>query len=172
MLQLLMALAMFVAQSASPEGPAVVAWTIALEPASAPAAGRTIHVVLTAKIEAGWHVYSLTQPKNGPSPLSVAVPGGQPFTRAGAVTESAPIVTFDPAFKARTQYFEESATITVPTRITPGTRPGPTPLRVKIEYQVCNDRLCLPPATTELKVVVPVTEMRENSAEFSGWRMS
>lgn len=172
MLQLLMALAMFVAQSASPQGPAVVAWSIALEPASAPAAGRTIQVVLTAKIESGWHVYSLTQPKNGPSPLSVAVPGGQPFTRAGAVTESAPIVTFDPAFKARTQYFEDSATITVPTRITPGTRPGPTPLRVKIEYQVCSDMVCLPPATTELKVIVPITEMREHPAELSRWRKS
>jgi thiol:disulfide interchange protein DsbD len=172
MLQLLMALAMFVAQSGSTNGPAIVAWTIALEPGSAPAAGRTIQVVLTAKIVPGWHVYSLTQPKNGPSPLSVAVPDGQPFTRAGAVTESAPIAAFDPAFKARTQYFEDSATLTVPTRITPGTRPGLTPLRVQIEYQVCSDRLCLPPATTELKLNVPITEVLENTAELSGWRRS
>ena len=160
MLQLLMTLAMFVAQSAGQDGPAVVAWTIAVESGQAPAAGRTIQVVLTAKIEAGWHVYSLIQPANGPAALSVTVPGGQPFTRAGVVTESAPIVAFDPAFKTRTQYFEESATISVPTRITPGTRPGPAPLRIKIEYQVCNDRLCLPPATTELKLIVPITEMR------------
>jgi DsbC/DsbD-like thiol-disulfide interchange protein len=160
MLRLLMALAMFVFPSTSQDGSAVVAWTIALEPGPVPTAGRTIHVVLTAKIEPGWHVYSLTQPPNGPAALSVAVPSGQLFTRAGAVTESAPIVTFDPAFRLRTQYFEDEATITVPTRIAPGTRPGPAPLRVKIDYQVCNDKLCLPPATTELKLNVPITVLR------------
>src|SRR4051794_14551943 len=48
-------------------------WTAQLVPADA-RAGEGAQVVLTAKIEPEWHIYSLTPVKNGPVPTSFALP--------------------------------------------------------------------------------------------------
>ncbi|MEJ7604695.1 MAG: hypothetical protein WKF37_00095 [Bryobacteraceae bacterium] len=44
-----------------------VQWTLTLEPATA-AAGAPVLGRLTAKLDPGWHIYSLTTPKGGPTP--------------------------------------------------------------------------------------------------------
>jgi DsbC/DsbD-like thiol-disulfide interchange protein len=142
----------------NPKPPTRVAWTLALDSRTPADAGHVIRPVVTAKIDEGWHVYSLVQPRNGPAALFIAVPPGQPFTIAGALIESTPIVKIDAAFNnSRTQYFEKEATITVPLRIAAGTPPGPATLRLVVEYQVCSDTLCLPPGSVELKATVAIT---------------
>jgi Leucine-rich repeat (LRR) protein len=135
-----------------------VTWSIALAPNARVVAGGVIDATITATIDADWHVYSMTQAPNGPSALFVGMPPGQTFSLAGAIIESRPATQLDPNFSVETHFFEKTATLTVPVRIAPGTPPGPRTLRVTVEYQTCSNRLCLPPATVELKLDVAVVK--------------
>ena len=146
-------------QSRVPTGskkPDPVTWSIALAPNTRAVAGGTVDAVITAKIDADWHVYSMTQAPSGPSALLVDIPAGQPFSLGGAIVESRPATQIDPNFGVQTHFFEKTGTLTVPVRIAPGTPAGPHTLRVTVDYQICSSRLCLPPATAELKVDVGV----------------
>ena len=134
-----------------------VTWSLALAPDSRPATGGRFAAIVTAKIDADWHVYSMTQPPNGPAALLVGLPGGQPFSLAGPVAESRPTTKIDPTFGLETQFFAEAATLTVPIRVAPGTPPGRRTLQINLDYQICSKSTCLPPATAELKLDVAIT---------------
>src|SRR5438067_2094404 len=68
--------------------------------------GATFDVTLTATIDDEWHVYSVTQGPGGPIPTTIAVPGAQPFARAGAVRGPAPTRAFDQNFDIETETYD------------------------------------------------------------------
>ncbi|MCX7827497.1 MAG: hypothetical protein N2689_18355, partial [Verrucomicrobiae bacterium] len=41
-----------------------------VEPAAA-RAGETVKIIVTAKLDEGWHIYSLTQPPGGPQKTTI-----------------------------------------------------------------------------------------------------
>ncbi len=49
-----------------------VQWTLTSESAKAPP-GASIPLKLTAKLEEGWHLYSLTTPPGGPNPTTAVI---------------------------------------------------------------------------------------------------
>jgi DsbC/DsbD-like thiol-disulfide interchange protein len=146
------------AEPQNPREPTPVTWSVGLAPNARAVAGRTFDVMVTAKIEEGWHVYALSQPAGGPIAMSVTVPKSQPFSLAGKVSEPLPTRRVDRNFPqlGETVTFEEKADFTVPVRVAPGTPIGSHTLKVEMEFQVCTDRLCLPPKTIELKLDVKV----------------
>ncbi len=108
----------------------------------------TVEAVLVANIDGGWHLYSLDQPKGGPIATTVKVSEGAPFELAGEVSTPEPITEFDPNFKLETSFFVDSAEFAVPLRAleaSSGENVG-----IDIRYQLCNDRLCLPPKTMRI----------------------
>src|ERR1044071_4773385 len=52
-----------------------IQWTARLEPADA-RAGESAQIVLTAKLDHGWHVYSLTTPDGGPLKTTISLKPG------------------------------------------------------------------------------------------------
>ena len=48
-----------------------------------------------ARIEAGWHLYSLTQPPGGPIKTTISVTESRSFAQAGEVQQPEPQVQFD-----------------------------------------------------------------------------
>jgi thiol:disulfide interchange protein len=122
----------------------------------APVPGAILHVAVAAEIDAGWHLYALTEPSGGPVPLAMAVAPGGPFALAGSI--GAPPVTraLDRNFNIETEFYEDHASFDLPVRIRPGTTPGAHDLRVALSFQTCNDRLCLPPTEETLSVSVMV----------------
>lgn len=132
-----------------------IKWSLALEPAKqAFKAGDQFTAQLTAQIEEGWHLYSLEEVPNGPRPTRITLAAEQPFELSGDIEQPVPIIKHDENFGVETQYFEESATFRLPVKITAAANPGTTNLVVQTRYQVCNERLCLPPKI--VKVEVPV----------------
>ena len=133
-------------------------WALATEkPDAKTTRGGTITLALTATIDEGWHLYSLSLPAGGPIPTRITVPTGQEFTAAGDVIEPAALSAFDSNFNMTLEFFEEKATFGVPLKASMAAGWGDVPARVAISYQTCNDKFCLPPkqvvVTTQVKVM-------------------
>jgi hypothetical protein len=133
-----------------------VHWTVA--PIPGPVRDGTVsNVKIDATIQAGWHIYSITQPPGGPYATRISVPDGQSFAAAGnpRVLLQAHIA-FDSAFKMKVQLHEKAASFDVPVRFIGNAATGATgdSVHVNVRYQVCNASLCLPPQTARL--VAPV----------------
>lgn len=112
------------------------------------AAGTEIDAALLATIDEGWHLYSLEQPVGGPYATKVTAAKGSPFELAGKVTTPAPIKEFDPNFKLETSFFADKARFDVP--LTASRDATGAEVAIDIRYQLCNDRLCLPPKTVRV----------------------
>jgi thiol:disulfide interchange protein DsbD len=107
---------------------------------------------ITAKIEDGWHLYSLTPITNGPRPTRISLPADQVFELAGEIEAPDPFVSVDPNFGVEVEYYEESVTFKLPLK----RRAGQSGAKLLLEarYQTCTNQLCLPPKTVKLEADV------------------
>ena len=125
-------------------------------PVAAVKAGDTFSVELTAHIERGWHLYSLTPIENGPRPTRITIAAGQGFELGGKIKAPDPTTAMDPNFRVETEFYDESATFGIPIRVLPDAAPGKAVATVQVRYQTCNDRECLPPALVRVPVPVEI----------------
>ena len=137
---------------AQPKPP--ITWAAA-SPAGSVAAGGTIKADLTAKIDEGWHLYSLTQTPP-PDPTRILVADGQPFALAGRIEAPTPETGFDQAQGSETEFYTERVTFRVPLVVAKGTAAGKYVARIKATWQACSGTLCLRPQTSTLDVTVQV----------------
>ena len=110
-----------------------IAWTIAK--------ASPTDVAVHAEIQPGWHLYSSVplEKSDAPFATSFALEGAGSVS---AVTESEPERALDKNFGYEVAFFQKEATFTLATK-------GYDPARSKLSvtYQLCNDRVCLPPKT-------------------------
>lgn len=132
-----------------------VVWT-ATGPTAPVARGTVAIVHLTARIDGGWHMYSLTQPPGGPVPARIAVAPDQPFTLAEPIVGPAVDKRFDPNFGINVEMYDAQATFAVPIRIAPTAPRGHASVALTARFQTCNATLCLPPRTEHLTVPLTV----------------
>ena len=136
----------------------IVKWSV--EPAAMTArAGGTAKIALTARIEEGWKLYSLTQPKGGPIPLAIGVAKGAPFTLAAKnITSPAPKVEKDEVFSKDTQYYENEAAFVLPIAVPKTVAPGEQVVPLEVTFQACGKDVCLRPFTQKLEVTITVSK--------------
>jgi thiol:disulfide interchange protein DsbD len=121
-------------------------------------AGQSAKVTVTAKIDAGWHLYSLTQPSGGPRPTKLTIDETGPFKADGKATQPKPKVAADPNFTLpgqppfMTETFDGEVNFTLPIKVAADAPVGGQKLIVKFYFQVCDDHQCLPPRTKPLEV--------------------
>jgi len=118
--------------------------------------GDRFSVKVVAKIDEGWHLYSLTQTEGGPLPTRITLPSEQPFKLDGRIQSPSPYVAPDPNFGIDTEYFEGTVTFTLSVIIATEAKPGETKLLVNTFYQSCNDQICLPPKTDKLETTIEI----------------
>lgn len=118
--------------------------------------GALVKVNLTARIEPGWHLYSLKRIEDGPIPTTIRVPEGQPFAIKGEIDAPAPVVQKDPNFDTEVEYYHGEVEFTVPIRVATDAKPGDATLKLTARYQTCNDKLCLPPRVVNLEQPVKI----------------
>lgn len=118
--------------------------------------GDKFSVVLVASITRGWHLYSISQPPGGPTATVITIPKQQPFLLANEIKGPEPEKTFDPNFQMEIEFYEESASFTIPLVVAASTAAGKQELQVTVRFQSCSDRLCLPPTTLKPKVSLAV----------------
>jgi len=139
---------------AAPADP--VAWKLQNAPAAPLKSGARFTVQLLAKVQEGWHLYSLKPMAEGPIPTRIWIAAGQPFSLAAAVQAPEPQIMQDPTLGMEVELYEGEAIFKLPVQLAAGTPPGTHNLVVNASYQSCNDKLCLPPKTVKLELPVSV----------------
>jgi thiol:disulfide interchange protein DsbD len=129
----------------------LVSWTITSQPT---ARGGATEVVLRATIAPGWRLYALGSPVGRPLALDVgALPAG---VEARAPEQSRPRDGYDEAFETAYTYFVERAEVRLPLRVGARAARGRHIVAGTLHYAICDDSICLPPASTPFRTRLTV----------------
>jgi thiol:disulfide interchange protein DsbD len=120
-----------------------VQWTLTSDVSKAPP-GSTVPLRLTAKLDPGWHLYSLTTPAGGPIPTT-AVLADNPSVEKVILYQPKPERKLDPNFGVDTETFLNEAAFWVTAELKKDAPAGAVELEAQVRYQTCDDRRCLPP---------------------------
>lgn len=102
-------------------------------------------LVFEASIDPPWHLYSAHLPEGGPIPTRPHFESMDGFSLSGDIKEvPEPKIKYDEGFKMDVGTLELSARFRQAVSIEPG---NTVTIEGYIEYQVCDDATCLPPAT-------------------------
>lgn len=112
--------------------------------------GRTVPIIVQAEIAKGWHIYSLTQKPGGPIALRLDVIGGPDVVVRGVIDAPKPERKFDRNFGIETELYSGNPRFTIPVGVPARTSGGVRKFQIGARYQVCSDKLCLPPRTDKL----------------------
>lgn len=119
-----------------------VQWKLTFDAKSAPP-GSKILGHLTATIEPGWHLYSLTTPR---PPIATTVGlADSPVVAGVKVYQPKPVVKMDPTFNVNTETFGEEVVFLIEIELKKDAPAGDAELTAQVRYQCCNDTMCLPP---------------------------
>ncbi len=125
--------------------------------------GATVPLHLTAKIEPGWHLYSLTIPKNLlPTKLTLL---DNPALDSYKVYEPPPVRTMDPNFKVEVETYSNQAEFWIPATLKQDAA-GPVELTAQIRYRACDDTQCLNPRTKTAAFKLTAAAFAPVIAEF------
>ena len=127
------------------------------------APGGVATVKVSAEIEDGWHIYSITQPAGGPQATRITVVKDQPYTIKGKITPAkAPAVKFDENFNMNVEYHTVNSEFTVPLEVASSVKTGSTSVSEP------PNALAISTMETVPKVVwKPVRPRRETHGSFS-----
>lgn len=119
--------------------------------------GQKLWIALQAQMDPGWHLYSFPQPPGSPvHATQITVADGQPFAQAGNITSPKPESRMDPTVGTQTEFYTDAVTFHVPVKVNKGAPDGKQEVSLEVKYQMCNDRLCLPPRTEKVEASVEI----------------
>lgn len=108
-------------------------------------------LIITAKIDKGWHVYSQFIEDGGPIPTSFKFSPSNAYKLKGTVSEIPKAVSaFDKNFDMQIAWHKDK--VDFRQRIVLNT--AKTTVAGVLEFMVCNDQKCLPPAEVEFQIPV------------------
>lgn len=119
--------------------------------------GTTVEVTFEAKIDRGWHIYSVGQDPDGGTPTSIEVtqnPMG--FTAFGDVQEPTPKVRRDPVLEVILSEHEGNVTFRVPVQVPKNTPAGTHSLPAVFTYLACDAERCLVPHRLQFNLAIQV----------------
>ncbi|MCF0212941.1 MAG: thioredoxin family protein [Muribaculaceae bacterium] len=154
-----LALFMLIAFSAAAQIFTPVKWSTSLK---MDADGTHGSVIMTAKMDAGWHIYAMDiDPNAGPTPLSIELtPKGAKLDGRIKASKN-PERHFDNNFEAELAWWEGSVTFTQKFTATA----EKFTIDGKIRYASCNDEMCTPPAKEEFSLNGTAKLAAEETAE-------
>ena len=126
----------------------IAAWAQPIDPVSwkfsaVPTGDQTFELVFEAKIDPPWHLYSAYVPENGPIPTRPQFEEMDGFKLIGELVEvTKPKVKFDEGFRMDIGTIGGRAEFRQEVQITG----SEATITGEVEYQVCDDSNCLPPA--------------------------
>ncbi|MTI87052.1 MAG: hypothetical protein FH748_03690 [Balneolaceae bacterium] len=127
-------------------------------------AGEVFTIKVNASIEGDWHLYSILNAEDaGPFPTEFSAKSGN-FIISGETKESDADIEYDPNFDAELGWHSSFATFSIPAAVKVD-KQGKQNLDVEVYYQVCDDRMCLPPKSKSIIASVTVTGVAESPAK-------
>lgn len=149
-------------QSVPVTDPDPVHWQVSIRP-GAVSKGDTVSLTLTATIDAGFHVYSLTQLDEGPYPLTIKTIDDAHVKGAGAVKGPKPEKIPTSSFGIPVEWYTSKAVFRVPVRVSE-TSATAAVARIAVRYQSCSKSVCLLPKTIELAQSIPLRARNTNGS--------
>ena len=113
-------------------------------------ADKTYEVHMTATIGGDYHLYAQDAGGDGPIPTAFTFTKSPLFTLDGTVQEKGQLVKkYEDAWKHDVKYYEKTVDFVQVVKLKSNIK---TSLAGKVEFMVCNDHECLPPADVDIKV--------------------
>lgn len=108
-------------------------------------------LLLTARADHGWHVYSQDIPPNGPIPTTFRFNKSKDYELVGKVTEPKPIEENDPNFGIVLKFFADKVVFKQKIKVL-----SQMDFKVTgtLEFMCCDDKQCLPPTEVEYSFAV------------------
>ena len=103
---------------------------------------------LQLNLDSGWHMYSVTTPKPGPTggPTQTTIHlADSPAIVSQQLYFPSPERKYDPNFQIETETYENSVKFYFKAGLSSQAASGPLELTAQMRYQLCNDTQCLPP---------------------------
>ncbi|HEX6429783.1 MAG TPA: protein-disulfide reductase DsbD domain-containing protein [Niastella sp.] len=114
-------------------------------------ADKTYEVVLTAVVNGNWHIYSQNVGVDGPIPTAFTFTKNPLLAFEGTVKENGKLIKKnEEVWGGEVRYYENKVEFTQRVKI----KGGKTKLAGKVEYMVCNEEKCLPPAETDFSIAI------------------
>jgi len=130
--------------------PHPVSWSAVLTPSDI-RAGEGGQIVVKAQIEPGWHIYSLTEIKDGPRSTTIELVDGSQLTAAGDPAQPPIKLVLDAALNRSVEEYTKSVAFGLGVGLAEGVT-GVQHASVKVTYQACNAKSCLVPVTETIPV--------------------
>lgn len=125
-----------------------VSWTYSSKKIS----DKTYEIHMTATIGGNYHLYAQEVGGDGPIPTAFTFTKSPLLDFDGKTKEKGQLIKkFESAWNHDVNYYEKTVDFVQVVKLKSNVK---TSLNGKVEFMVCNDRECLPPATVDIKVNV------------------
>ena len=142
---LALALLAFTCVSVSAQSTKQVKWTFTTKKI----ADKTYEVMMTANINGNYHMYAQNAGE-GPVPTSFAFNRNPLLQLDGKVKEVGNVKkVYEDAFGSEVRFYEKTVSFIQQVKVRGSAKNS---LAGKVEFMVCNDKECLPPATVDFNV--------------------
>lgn len=122
-------------------------------------------IIITAKLEKGWHLYSQFINDGGPVPTTFTFEPSPDYELVDGVKEVSPVTNgFDPTFKMDIAYFSNEAIFIQKVNL----KNKEVTIKGNVEFMVCDDEQCLPPDIVEFAVKTTSSKELSNSSASEG----
>ena len=113
---------------------------------------KTYEVHMEATVNGDYHLYAQDAGGEGPVPTSFTFSQNPLIVLNGKVKETGKLVSkYESAWKHDVKYYEKTVDFVQVIKLKANVK---TSFAGKVEFMVCNDKQCLPPAEVEIKVNV------------------
>ncbi len=113
---------------------------------------KTYEIHCVADVQAPWHTYSQFTPDGGPLPTKFTFSKNPLYSLDGVVKENGKlIVKHEDVFGVDVKYFEGEVDFVQRVKIKGSAK---TNFSGTVEFMVCNEQQCLPPATQKFSVAL------------------
>jgi hypothetical protein len=137
---------LFVLQGAFAQIKSPVQWSFTSKKLS----DNSYEIHLTATIEKGWHIYSQTTPDGGPVPTAINFSKNPLLIMEAGAKEIGKMEQHnEPLFGVMVKQYSDKVVFVQVVKLKSKVK---TVAAGKLEFMVCNNRECLPPATVSFSV--------------------
>jgi thiol:disulfide interchange protein DsbD len=125
-----------------------VSWTFAAKKIG----DKKYEVKMTATIAGNYHLYAQIAGVEGPIPTSITFTPNPLLTMDGKPVEQGKKITkMEDAWGGKVNFYEKTVTFV---QVVNAKTKAKTSLNGKIDFMVCDDELCLPPAEVPFKIAI------------------
>ena len=125
-----------------------VSWTFAVKKIG----DKKYEVKMTATIAGNYHLYAQVAGVEGPIPTTITFTPNPLLTMDGKPVEQGKKITkMEEAWGGKVNFYEKTVTFV---QVVNAKTKAKTSLNGKIDFMVCDDELCLPPAEVPFKIAI------------------